>query len=74
MFDQQHAFLSDLGEYFYKKVGQYLCQGGGARHGVPVLVVSDRDIQFTSRFWMQFHDEMGTRLHFSNAFHPQNDD
>ena len=41
-----------------------------ARHGVPVLVVSNRYIQFTSRFWKRFHDETGTRLHFNTAFHP----
>ena len=44
-----------------------------ARHGVPISVVSDRDVRFTSRFWKRFHDEMSTRLHFSTAFHPHMD-
>ena len=44
-----------------------------SRHGVPVSIVSDRDARFTSRFWQKFHEELGKRLHFSMAFHPQTD-
>ncbi|KAL4580619.1 hypothetical protein LXL04_016819 [Taraxacum kok-saghyz] len=44
-----------------------------ARHGVLVSIVSDRDMHFTSRFWEKFHTELGTRLHFNIAFHPQTD-
>ena len=44
-----------------------------ARHSVPVSVVSDQDVQFTSRFWKKFHEELGTHLHFSTAYHPQTD-
>ena len=42
-------------------------------HGVPVLIVSDRDPRFTSRFWSNLQDAMGTRLHFSIVFHPLTD-
>ena len=42
-------------------------------HGTPVSFVSDRDPCFTSRFWLKLQDAMGTRLHFSIAFHPQTD-
>ena len=42
-------------------------------HGVPISIVSDRDPRFTSRFWSSLQDSMGTRLHFSTAFHPQID-
>ena len=39
-------------------------------HGVPVLIVSDRDPKFTSRFWPSLQTTLGTRLHFSTTFHP----
>ena len=42
-------------------------------HGVPLSIVLDRDPRFTSRFWSSLQDAMGTRLHFSTAFHPQTD-
>jgi transposase InsO family protein len=42
-------------------------------HGVPKSIVSDRGTQFTSHFWRQLHESLGTRLEFSIAFHPQTD-
>ena len=42
-------------------------------HGVPALIISDRDPRFTSRFWQKLHEALGTRLDFSTAFHSQSD-
>nr|CAH67940.1 H0211F06-OSIGBa0153M17.12 [Oryza sativa] len=42
-------------------------------HGIPKKIVSDRGSQFTSKFWQKLQVEMGTRLNFSTAYHPQTD-
>ena len=40
-------------------------------HGVPVSIVSDRDLRFMTHFWKSFQKAMGTRLIMSTTFHPQ---
>ena len=42
-------------------------------HEVPRTIVSDRGTQFTSKFWDQLQETLGTRLEFSTTFHPQTD-
>ncbi|KAG8502945.1 hypothetical protein CXB51_000734 [Gossypium anomalum] len=42
-------------------------------HGVPVLIISDRDPHFTFWFWQKLHEALGLRLDFSIIFHPQTD-
>ncbi|GJS18868.1 hypothetical protein Tco_1523116 [Tanacetum coccineum] len=44
-----------------------------SRHGVPILIISDRDSRFTSRFWQSMQEALGTRLDMSTAYHPQTD-
>ncbi|GJQ99982.1 putative reverse transcriptase domain-containing protein [Tanacetum coccineum] len=44
-----------------------------ARHGVPVLIISDHDGRFTSHLWQAFQEALGTRLDMSTAYHPQTD-
>nr|GEW82376.1 putative reverse transcriptase domain-containing protein [Tanacetum cinerariifolium] len=45
-----------------------------ARHGVPILIISDCDSRFTSRFWQSMHEALGTRLDLNTAYHPQTND
>lgn len=42
-------------------------------HGMPRIIVSDRDSRFTAKFWTQLHLLLDTKLRFSTAFHPQSD-
>ncbi|MBW0503426.1 hypothetical protein O181_043141 [Austropuccinia psidii MF-1] len=38
---------------------------------VPKIIISDRDPKFTSEFWTNLYDILGTNLAFSTAYHPQ---
>ena len=42
-------------------------------HGLPQLIVCDRDPKFTLKLWHELHRILGTRLLMSKAFHPQMD-
>jgi hypothetical protein len=42
-------------------------------HGLPDVIVSDRDVRFTSGFWRTLMAEFDTKLAMSTAFHPQTD-
>ncbi|MBW0496002.1 hypothetical protein O181_035717 [Austropuccinia psidii MF-1] len=39
--------------------------------GVPKIIISDREPKFTSEFWTNLYDMLGTKLSFSTAYHPQ---
>ncbi|GJZ26992.1 putative reverse transcriptase domain-containing protein [Tanacetum coccineum] len=44
-----------------------------SRHGVLILIISDHDSQFKSRFWQSMQEALGTRLDMSTTYHPQTD-
>nr|GEW34942.1 putative reverse transcriptase domain-containing protein [Tanacetum cinerariifolium] len=44
-----------------------------ARHGVSILIISDRDSRFTSRCWQLRQEALGTYLGMSTAYDPQTD-
>ena len=40
-------------------------------HGVPVTIISDRDLHFTAEFWRSLQIALGTSLNLSSTFHSQ---
>ncbi|GJW57981.1 putative reverse transcriptase domain-containing protein [Tanacetum coccineum] len=43
------------------------------RHGIPVLIIYDRDPRFASNFWRSLQKDLGTSLDMSTAYHPKTD-
>ncbi|MBW0517098.1 hypothetical protein O181_056813 [Austropuccinia psidii MF-1] len=41
--------------------------------GVPKIIISDRDPNFTFEIWTNLYEILGTKLAFSTAYHPQTD-
>ncbi|GKE71242.1 reverse transcriptase domain-containing protein [Tanacetum coccineum] len=44
-----------------------------ARHGIPALIICDRDGRFTSNFWRSFQKALGTDISMSTVYHPKID-
>ncbi|GJU87187.1 reverse transcriptase domain-containing protein [Tanacetum coccineum] len=56
-----------------KRLTRLYMKGVVTRHGIPVLIICDRDGRFTSNFWRSFQKALGTRLDMSIAYHPHTD-
>ena len=42
-------------------------------HGIPKIIVSDKDPIFTGHFWTELFSCLGTKLAHSSSYHPQFD-
>ena len=42
-------------------------------HGLPTSIACYRDPRMTSNFWKGLFENLGTKLNFSLAYHPQMD-
>ena len=42
-------------------------------HGIRKMVISDRNVKFTSSFWKELFAGLNTNLNFSTSYHPQTD-
>jgi hypothetical protein len=59
------ATARDIAELYVKEIVRL--------HGLPELIVSDRDAKFTSIFWMELSKMLGQWLLMSSSYHPQTD-
>jgi transposase InsO family protein len=41
------------------------------RHGLPDIIISDRDTRFTAALWQEIWKQFGTELKMSTSYHPQ---
>ncbi|GKD28700.1 putative reverse transcriptase domain-containing protein, partial [Tanacetum coccineum] len=67
-------FLPIREDYKTEKLARIYINKIVARHGVPVLIISDRDGRFVSHLWQALQKALGTRLNMSTAYHPKTDD
>ena len=42
-------------------------------HGIPKMVISDRNVKLTSTFWKELFAGLNTNLNFSTSYHLQTD-
>ncbi|KAF7644344.1 hypothetical protein LDENG_00223730, partial [Lucifuga dentata] len=54
-----------------KETAEVLLSNVFRLHGLPLDIVSDRGLQFTSHFWKEFCSLIGATVSLSSGFHPQ---
>lgn len=66
-------FIPCKGSDTAEDVANHVFQEVVRLHGLPDVVVSDRDPKLTSKFWSSLCERIGTRLAMSCAYRPQTD-
>jgi hypothetical protein len=66
-------FLPLKHPYTAKSVAKAFVETVVKLHGVSLSIISDHDRVFTSAFWKEIITAVGTKLHYSTAYHPQTD-
>lgn len=66
-------FIPIAHPYTAQKLAQLYMKEVYRAHGMPKVIVSDRDPVFTSIFWKEICKLTKIQLHFTSAYHPQSD-
>jgi transposase InsO family protein len=54
-----------------EEIATLFLQGVYRLHGLPRVLISDRDSKFVSAFWQTLWRRLGTRLNISSSRHPE---
>ena len=54
-----------------KQVAKLYWQHVGKIHGIPSVLISDRDPRFSSKFWKELWRLLGKNLLMGSGFHPE---
>ncbi|GJT05314.1 putative reverse transcriptase domain-containing protein [Tanacetum coccineum] len=57
-----------------EKLTQLYLKEISCRHGVPILIISDRDSRFALGLWRSLQKALGTDVNMSTAYHPETDE
>jgi hypothetical protein len=66
-------FLPLAHPFTAKQVSKIFMDNIHKLHGLPRVIVSDRDRIFTSSFWQKVFTALKVDLHFSTSYHPESD-
>ena len=64
-----HFILLKTG-FTMEKLAQMYVEEIVRLHGLPFMIISDKETHFVNPFWKSLHEVLGTKLHFSAMLHP----
>lgn len=64
-------FITIRINYSLKKLAELYIEKIVSLHSIPLSIVFNRDMSFTSRLWESLQKALGTKLRLSFSYHPQ---
>lgn len=72
-FSKYCHLLSTAYPYSVVSIARLLFDNIGKLHGLPMTMVSDRDVTFACTFWKGLFHLCGSKLCFNSSYHPRSD-
>ena len=64
-------FIPCTDKIIAKETAKLYWQHVGRLHGIPRVIISDRDPRFTGKYWRELWRLLGTNLRMGSGYHPQ---